>query len=120
MRASRARSGGGPGVDLIVAQASILIVNDKPLNCMLQSCNVERQGYLVATVGDAGRWRRLEPNHSTSSCSTSHAGNGRLRDPSKCPEPDARLLTPYVKLTHIDEVARRAQEGLASRIRNEN
>ena len=39
---------------------------------------------------------------------------------SKCPEPDARLLTPYVELAHVDKAARRAQKGLASRIRNEH
>ena len=49
-----------------------------------------------------------------------HAGNARLRDVSDCPEPDARLLTAHVELAHVDEVPRRAQEGLASRIRNEN
>jgi hypothetical protein len=37
-----------------------------------------------------------------------------------CPEPDARLLTAHVELAHVDEVARRAPEGPASRIRNEN
>src|SRR5215203_820178 len=44
----------------------------------------------------------------------------RLGDASDCPEPDARLLTAHVELAHVDEVARWAQEGLASRIRNEN
>src|SRR5215207_6309975 len=49
-----------------------------------------------------------------------HAENARLRDASDCPEPDARLLTAHVELAHVDEVAWRAQEGLASRIRHEN
>jgi hypothetical protein len=53
-------------------------------------------------------------------CSTSSCRNARLRDASDCPEPDARLLTAHVELAHVDEVPWRAQEGLASRIRNEN
>src|SRR5919197_6703775 len=42
------------------------------------------------------------------------------REASDCPEPDARLLTAQVELAHVDELARRGQEGLASRIRNED
>jgi hypothetical protein len=42
------------------------------------------------------------------------------REALDCPEHDARLLTAHVELAHVDEVARRAQEGQASRIRNEN
>jgi hypothetical protein len=49
-----------------------------------------------------------------------HTGNAWLRDVSDCPEPDARLLTAHVELAHVDEVAWWAQEGLASRVRNEN
>ena len=46
--------------------------------------------------------------------------NSWLRKRGECPEPDARLLAPYVELTDVEEVARRAQERQASRIGNEN
>jgi HPt (histidine-containing phosphotransfer) domain-containing protein len=123
VRARRGRApGGGAGLDLIAAQASILIIDDEPLNRMLLSRDVERHGHLVAAVADGGgqALEALEPNHSTSSCSTSSCRKWPATRRSKCPEPDARLSTPYVELAHVDEVARRAQEGLASRIRNEN
>lgn len=54
-RVEGALRGGGAGVDLIAAQASILIVDDEPLNRMLRSRDIERPGHLVATVADGGQ-----------------------------------------------------------------
>jgi CheY-like chemotaxis protein len=89
---------------------------------MLLSRDVKRQGHLVAplrTGGQALEALGAEP-FDVVLLDVLMPENGRLRDAANGPEPDARLLSPYVELAQVDEVARRAQEGLASRIRNEN
>ena len=95
-----------------------LIVEDEPLNRMLLSRDVERHGRLVAAVADGRPGAGAELFDIVLLDVFMRKWPATRR--SKCPEPDARLLTPYVELAHVDEVARRAQQGLASRIGNEN
>jgi hypothetical protein len=72
------------------------------------------------------RWQQRTPPSPSAHPARHSPGTGRSRGRRTrlvrldCPEPDARLLTAHVEVAHVDEVARRAQEGLASRIRDEN
>jgi hypothetical protein len=100
----------------------VLVVNGDAVNRLLLSRALERP------LSRAGGEEYLEQvDHVVAaaaavdvSCPTSLCRKWPATGRSKCPEPDARLPTPYVELAHVDEAARPAQEGLASRIRNEN